>query len=128
MLVATSLVLATTSSLHAGQLVREFRGDRSMTTAEFRVEAPWILDWRLNGDYEQMMALDVQLVDARTGIAVGRIKHIKTRGTGVRLFKKGGTYKFRVSSTLARWTLRVEQLTEEEAELYTPVERWPFAQ
>lgn len=116
------------SSASASQLVREFKGDRSTTTAEFTVEAPWILDWRLNGDYRQMIALDVQLVDARTGIAIGRIKHVKTRGNGVRMFRKGGTFKFRVSSTLARWTLKVEQLTEEEAELYTPVERNPFAQ
>jgi hypothetical protein len=26
----------------------------------------------------------------------------------------------RISSSLARWSIKIEQLTEEEAELYTP--------
>ncbi len=121
LLVSTLLLVMATAA--ASQPVREFSGRQSSVTAEFTVEAPWILDWRLNGDYEQMIALDVQLLNARTGIMVGRVLHTKRRGNGVKLFNEGGTYKFRVSSTLANWTLRVEQLTEEEAELYTPKQR-----
>ncbi len=121
LLVSTLLLIMATAS--ASQPVREFSGRQSSVTAEFTVEAPWILDWRLNGDYEQMIALDVQLLNARTGIMVGRVLHTKRRGNGVKLFNESGTYKFRVSSTLANWTLRVEQLTEEEAELYTPKRR-----
>ena len=121
LLVSTLLLVMATAA--ASQPVGEFSGRQSSVTAEFTVEAPWILDWRLNGDYEQMIALDVQLLNARTGIMVGRVLHTKRRGNGVKLFNEGGTYKFRVSSTLANWTLRVEQLTEEEAELYTPKQR-----
>ncbi|MDJ0701235.1 MAG: hypothetical protein QNJ07_15415 [Woeseiaceae bacterium] len=121
LLVSTLLLIMATAT--ASQPVREFSGRQSSVTAEFTVEAPWILDWRLNGDYEQMIALDVQLLNARTGIMVGRVLHTKRRGNGVKLFNESGTYKFRVSSTLANWTLRVEQLTEEEAELYTPKRR-----
>jgi len=104
----------------AKQLVTEFRGTGNTTTASFQVEGPWILDWRLDGDYDQMIALDVQLVDARTGKHVGSVLRTKYKGNGVRLFEDGGRYQFRISSTLARWTLKVEQLTREEAELYTP--------
>ncbi len=121
LLASTLMVVIATAS--ASQPVREFSGRQSSVTAEFTVEAPWILDWRVNGDYEQMIALDVQLLNARTGIMIGRVLHTKRRGTGVKLFKEGGTFKFRVSSTLANWTLRVEQLSEEEAELYTPKQR-----
>ena len=49
-----------------------------------------------------------------------RRKRAKRRGNGVKLFRTAGLYQLRISSTLARWTVRIEQLTPEEAELYTP--------
>ena len=33
-------------------LVREFSGSQSTTTSEFEVKAPWILDWRINSNYQ----------------------------------------------------------------------------
>lgn len=104
------------------QLVRTFSGTSDTTTATFSVEAPWIIDWRLDGDYDTMVALDVTLVEARSGRHVGRVLHTKRRGNGVRLFQQSGRYQLRVSSTLARWTIKVEQLTREEAKLYKPRE------
>jgi hypothetical protein len=112
------LVLA--SNAGAGELVREFRGTSNTTTPKFTVESPWVLDWYVNGDYEQLLALDIQLVNADTGFTVGRVLHTKVQGDGVRLFYSAGTYQLRISSTLARWRLKIEQLTEEEAKLYTP--------
>ena len=111
-------VMATTAS--AKQLVKEFHGTGNATTAAFQVEGPWILDWRLNGDYDTLVALDVTLIDARNGRHLGRVLHTKYKGNGVQLFEEGGRFQFRVSSTLARWTFKVEQLTPEEAEQYTP--------
>jgi len=116
---AASLVLLATT-VNSSQLVREFRGDKNSTTPEFTVEAPWILDWRLDADYDQLVALDVTLIEAKTGRHVGQVLHTKRKGNGVRLFDQGGTYQFRVSGTLARWTLKVKELTSEEAEGYTP--------
>lgn len=120
---AVSLVLLATT-VNGSQLVREFRGNNNSTTPEFTVEAPWILDWRLDADYDQLVALDVTLIEAKTGRHVGQVLHTKRKGNGVRLFDQGGTYQFRVSGTLARWTLKVKQLTQEEAEGYTP--RQPY--
>ena len=118
---ATAAVLALLVSLAQGaQLVREFNGTNNSTTPAFTVEAPWILDWRLYGDYEQLVALEVTLVDAKTGRHVGQVVSTKRKGNGVRLFTQGGTYQLRVSGSLARWTLKIQQLTPEEAELYTP--------
>lgn len=109
----------------AGQLVREFKGTGNMTTPAFTVESPWILDWRLDSDYEMKIALDIVLVDAQTGRFIGGVKsgtrnNVTHRSNGVRLFNTGGRYKLRISSSLARWSIKIEQLTEEEAELYTP--------
>ena len=42
---------------------------------------------------------------------------------GVKLFNESGTYVFQVNSSLASWTLRVEQLTRKEAEAYKPKEK-----
>ena len=104
----------------AADLVREFSGRNTTTTVPFTVESPWIIDWRLDADYDQVVALDITLVEAKTGRHVGRVLHTKVKGNGVKLFYEAGTYQLRVSSTLARWRIRVEQLTEEEAELYLP--------
>jgi hypothetical protein len=104
----------------ASDVVKEFSGTSNMMTPVFTVKSPWILDWRLNGDYEAMLALDITLIEARTGKHVGRVLHTKYRGNGVKLFDEGGTYQLRVSATLARWSIKIEQLTDEEAELYTP--------
>ena len=119
-LAALALLMFTIGAVHGAQLVREFRGSDNSTTPAFTVEAPWILDWRLDGDYDQLVALDVTLVEAKTGRHIGQVLHTKRKGNGVRLFNEGGTYQLRVSGSLARWTLKVQQLTPEEAELYTP--------
>ena len=84
------------------------------------IEAPWILDWRVDGDYDMLVAFDVTLVEAHGGRHVGRVLHTKRKGNGVKLFDISGTYQLRVSSTLARWRIKIEQLTPAEAELYTP--------
>jgi hypothetical protein len=104
----------------AAERVAEFSGSGNTTTAIFRVEAPWILDWRLNGDYDQLVALEITLIDANTSHHVGRVLYTKRKGNGVKMFQSSGLYQLRISSTLARWNIRIEQLTPEEAELYTP--------
>lgn len=102
------------------ELVREFSGSGDKTTAIFTVESPWLLDWRVDGDYDAMVAIDVTLVEARTGRYVGRVLQAKRRGNGLKLFRQSGSYQLRISTTLARWHFRIEQLDEEEAERYTP--------
>jgi len=116
--VALSLLIA--SVVDSKILVREFAGNKPTTTAEFTVEGPWLLDWRLDADYEQFVALDISLIEARTGRHMGRVLHTKFRGNGLKLFDEGGTYQLRISSTLARWRVKIEQITPEEAEQYTP--------
>jgi len=115
----TLLILAA-SLVSATETVREFSGNGNTTTAMFTVESPWLLDWRLDGDFDTLIALDISLLDARTGRHVGRVLHTKYKGNGVKLFDESGTYQLRVSSTLARWRIKIQQITDEEAELYTP--------
>ena len=117
---AAVIIVVSASAVSAKQLVKEFRGSGNTTTAEFQVEGPWILDWRLDGDFDTLVALDVTLIDARNGRHIGRILHTKYKGNGVQLFEDSGRFQLRVSSTLARWTFKIEELSEEEAEQYTP--------
>jgi hypothetical protein len=114
------VLLLAASLASAKETVREFSGTGNTTTAMFTVQSPWLLDWRLDGDYDALIALDIALVDARTGRHIGRVLHTKYKGNGVKLFDEGGTYQLRVSSSLARWRIRIEQISDEEAELYTP--------
>jgi len=114
------LLLVVVQPVHAKTRVAEFKGSGNTTTAIFRVESPWILDWRLDGDFDQLVGLEITLVEARNSRHVGRVLYTKRRGNGVKLFHSAGLYQLRISSTLARWTVRIDQLTREEAELYTP--------
>ena len=104
------------------ELIREFNGSGNRTTAEFEVEAPWIVDWRTKGDYPGQMAVEVNLLTV-AGEYVGKIVTTKYVDNGVRLFNEGGRYVFQINSSLADWTLRVEQLTRQEAETYTEKEK-----
>jgi hypothetical protein len=115
------VTLACTASAALGkQLVREFNGSESTTTADFEVRAPWIVDWRVTGDYPGQMALNVNLLSAPTGEYQGRIVTTKYVDDGVKLFmEESGVFRFQVNSTLIRgWSLKVEELTRQEAEQY----------
>jgi hypothetical protein len=102
------------------ELIREFKGSDSKTTADFEVEAPWIVDWRTTGDYPGTMAVQVNLVSSPSGEYLGKIVSTKWVDNGVKLFNEGGSFRFQVNSSLINWTLRVEQLSRQEAAAYTP--------
>jgi len=119
-LAAAALLLIALATASAADRVQEFRGTGNTTTAIFRVESPWLLDWRLDGDFDELVALDITLVEANSGRHIGRVLHTKRKGNGVKLFNSGGRYQLRISSSLARWTIKIDQLTPEEAELYMP--------
>lgn len=120
---AVLALLLAGSPAEAKTRVAEFSGSGNMTTAIFRVESPWVLDWRLDGDYEQLMGLEITLIEAKTSRHVGRVLYTKHRGNGVKLFHTEGLYQLRINSTLARWSVKIDQLTRAEAELYVPKEK-----
>jgi hypothetical protein len=104
----------------AERLVREFSGDRTMQTAEFEVEAPWLIDWRVNSDYESSMGLTIVLLNEPSRTHAGTVMKTKYRGDGLRLMDEGGRFSFKVDSVLAEWTIKVIQLTPAEAKRYQP--------
>jgi len=104
----------------AEELIVDLQGTGNQTTAEFTVKAPWILDWRINSDYNKMVSFDLDLVDGTTGVLEGNILRAKALGNGVRMFNTSGRYRFRVNASFIRWHLKVKELTAEEAKLYTP--------
>jgi len=116
---ALMLVLAAVSA-SAEELVVEFNGSGNRTTAEFNVQGPWILDWRINSDYTRMLSFDLDLIDGRSGVLKGSILRTKRLGNGVRLFNESGSYRFRINGSFIDWHLKVKKLTPAEAELYTP--------
>lgn len=105
----------------AETLVMEFKGSASRSTPEFEVKAPWILDWRISTEGAYESAVDISLIEAGTGVHQGRVLMTKYPGNGVKLFDEySGEYYFRVDSSFATWTLKVYELTEDEAQQYTP--------
>ena len=127
-LLATLLMLLTGSAVPA-ETVREFKGSRNATTAVFTVEAPWLLDWRLDGPTWQsdgraskFSALEITLIEAGSGRHVGRVVYTKMIGNGVRLFERAGSYQLKVSTSHGRWSAKIQELTPEEARQYSPRE------
>ncbi len=104
----------------AEELVVEFKGRGNQTTAEFKAQGPWILDWRINSDYAHQISFDLDLVDGRTGVLKGSVLRTKRIGNGVRLFNESGSYRFRVNGSFMNWHLKVIQLSRAEAQQYTP--------
>jgi len=117
---ALLVALAVTLSASAEERVAEFQGSGNRSTAVFEVKAPWILDWRINSDYNKMISFDLDLLDGTTGILQGNILQAKALGNGVRMFNTSGKYRFRINASFIRWHLKVIELTPEEAEAYTP--------
>ena len=115
-----AMMSAMAAASRAENVVREFSGTASAITAEFSVDGPWLLDWRVNSEYSRFMAVDIVLLDGKTGYQVGKIRHKKEPDNGLRLFETGGSYKLRIDSSHTRWYLKVIQITAEEAKLYTP--------
>ena len=123
--IAAGLILVVSCTTASGErLVAELNGSGNQTTATFTVTAPWILDWRINSEYERMVSFDLDLLDGNTGVLKGSVVVRKSLGRGledgVRLFNQGGKFRFRVNGSLVQWYLKVKQLTPAEAELYTP--------
>lgn len=114
------LLLAGTQSILAEELIVEFKGTGNQTTAEFRVDSPWILDWRINSDYNKMVSFDLDLVDGQTGMLEGVVVRSKALGNGVRMFNTSGRYRLRINASFIRWHLKIKELTPAEAELYSP--------
>jgi len=119
-LVLSALLVVAAGPVQAGKLVREFSGSRSQITADFEVEAPWLIDWRVNSEFYQSMGITIVLINAEDNTHAGRVVKTEQPGDGLRLMNEGGRYRFRVDSAMANWTIRVEQLNRGEAELYTP--------
>ena len=117
------LFLGPVSTVSAEELVRKFSGSRTTQTAEFEMKAPWLIDWRVNSEFEDSMGLTIVLHNAPSGTHAGTIMKTKHRGNGLRLIEESGRFSMKVDAVLANWTIKVIQLTPEEAELYTPKEK-----
>ena len=120
------LSLATASSAQASELVRKFSGSRSTETAEFEVKAPWLVDWRVNSDFPNSMGIAVTLAYGGTGVHAGKVFKTKSPGNGLRLIEESGRFKFKVDAAITDWTLKVIQLTPEEAEDYAPKKKLDY--
>ncbi len=101
-------------------LITEFQGTRSYTTPEFIVQAPWLLDWRVNGEYAYALGFEIALIDSKTGLHAGQILKTKRVGNGVKLFNEGGRYRLRIYANLANYRIKIKEISREDAELYTP--------
>ncbi len=108
------------SGVQSQQVVVEFTGNNNTTTREFEVQGPWILNWRITGSYTGSVGFELMLLDGKTRMHKGIILRTRRSGNGVKLFQESGSFRFRISAGLANYNLKVEEISEEDAKLYTP--------
>ena len=108
------------SGVQSQQVVVEFIGNNNTTTREFEVQGPWILSWRITGSYTSSVGFELMLLDGKTRMHKGIILRTRRSGNGVKLFQESGSFRFRISAGLANYNLKVEEISEEDAKLYTP--------
>ena len=109
---AIILLLLTAVPISGKELVTTFNGKDNVTTGTFEVQGPWVLDWWVNTDFPSGFLIEIHLLDASTGFQHARVLRTRYPGNGVKLFQEGGRFKFRISSSLARWNLRVEEISQ----------------
>jgi len=113
-------LMSTSPSVFAEKLVREFSGSRSIYTADFQVDNPWLIDWSVNSPNPRKMNVSVTLINAKTDSHAGSVLQTMQEGDGLRLMSESGTFRFRVDAEETYWTIKVFQLNREEAKRYTP--------
>ena len=107
----------------AGEVIAEFSGSRNARTATFEVDGPWLLEWRINSNYRMQQAFELNLINAETGFFDSRVLQTRSTGSGLKLFRNTGRFRFEVSANFTDWYLTVEHLTEEEAARYLAASR-----
>ncbi|MEO0345101.1 MAG: hypothetical protein AAF229_02485 [Pseudomonadota bacterium] len=118
--ILTLLLALVAGSASAGEVIAKFSGSRGKTTVAFETDGPWLLEWRINSEYVRQSSFELNLINADTGLFDSRILQTKRLGNGLKLFRQEGRWRFEVSGNFTDWYLTVEQLTEAEAEQYTP--------
>ena len=116
----STLLYIYASAAVAEQLVTSFSGSSSAKTERFKVHAPWIVEWLVDGDPTRWEAIEVSLIDASTGESQGAVLQREAAGSGVKLFDQSGVFYFEVDSTMFNWEIKVKQLSKEEAASYSP--------
>jgi hypothetical protein len=113
-------LMSTSPSALAEKLVREFSGSRSLYTADFQVNNPWLIDWSVNSHNPRKMDISVTLINVKTDSHAGSVVQTTREGDGLRLMSESGVFRFRVDAEETYWTIKVFQLNREEAKRYTP--------
>ncbi len=85
------------STVQSQGVVVEFQGTANTTTREFEVQGPWLLNWRITGNYRSV-GFELMLLDGKTRMHKGVILRTRRTGNGVKLFQESGSFRFRISS------------------------------
>lgn len=109
-----------TGGVAAEELVVELHGNLSGVTEEIEIEGPWLLDWHVGTDFPGSFGIEIDLVDSVWLNHKGQVLKTRYAGAGTRLFHESGAFRFRITSNLAKWRLRISKLSEEEAAAMVP--------
>lgn len=99
----------------AENLVKTFTGSGPDTTPRFEVEGPWRVDWEAESEHPLLAAFYTNLYDAETSEYLGFITQLRGTGAGSKLIRESGEFRIGVSGSDVDWTLRIVELSEDEA-------------
>lgn len=119
--VAASFAVGALAPAQAEEELVVFTGTGSKTTGEFEVKGPWLLDWSVTGlAGTKGLGIEITLIESELLRYRGTVLSTYNPGAGTKLFTETGRLRFKVSSSLAGWRLKVSTITPEEARKMVP--------
>lgn len=107
--VALNFMLATAAELPAFK----FSGSGSGNTPQFRVDGPWLIDWRALSEFPRATTIEFRLLDADSGQIVGIINQAEGGARGLKLIEQTGAFRIAVSAEGVDWAVDVIQVSAE---------------
>ena len=91
----------------------KFSGSGSKSTPEFRVDGPWLINWRALSEFPRATTIEFQLLDADSGELVGIINQAEGGARGLKLIEQTGAFKIAVIADGVDWAMDVIQVSAE---------------
>jgi len=109
---ATALLIVSAAAAETPAM--KFSGSESQGTEDFTVKGPWLLDWRVEAEFPDLATTVIYLKD-ESDQTIDTVADFAGQGNGLKLFRQSGTFHIAVSVQNAKWSIEVNEISDEWA-------------
>jgi hypothetical protein len=80
----------------------------------FRVDGPWLLEWRTRSEFPLRSTIEIRLFDADENY-LGKVAEHEGTGSGVKFFEAPGTYRLTIIGKFVDWDIVIDEVDEDRA-------------